>query len=397
MSVFAALFVAWLCVIGGVLLAFRRELLAVWREPVLRVPVMIIESDDWGAGPVAPQAAALDRLADALARHHDSRGCHPVMTLALVLAVPDGQAIAAQGAYRPLTLSDPVFNPIRQAIERGRARGVFALQLHGLEHYWPESLIASADPTVKAWLLAKAPGRTEALPSPLQSRWVDATVLPSRPLAADAIAQAVEAETRLYREVFGTQPAVVVPPTFVWADAVERAWAAAGVAFVVTPGLRSACRNAEGLPDCDHGPLFNGQLGQGVHYLVRDDYFEPERGHRAEDALAALARKWEARRPCLLETHRSNFVGDEDAAGRHLAEVDRLYALALARHPDLHFISTEELGRAFRDGNAAWIEDSGSVRLVAWLLRVRALRSFWKAARLTGLAWPMNLIKMTLS
>jgi len=47
---------------------------------------------------------------------------------------------------------------------------------------------------------------------------------------------------------------------------------------VVTPGLRSACRNITGLPDCDSGPIYNNQPGHGVTYLVRDDYFEPERG-----------------------------------------------------------------------------------------------------------------------
>ncbi|MCA1926328.1 MAG: hypothetical protein LDL16_08645, partial [Thiobacillus sp.] len=53
-----------------VLLAFARPLAARWREPVLRRPVLIIESDDWGAGPLA-QAGALAALADTLQRVRD--------------------------------------------------------------------------------------------------------------------------------------------------------------------------------------------------------------------------------------------------------------------------------------------------------------------------------------
>ena len=39
-----------------------------------------------------------------------------------------------------------------------------------------------------------------------------------------------------FAEVFGVTPEVVVPPTFVWTDAVESAWARAGARVVVTPG-----------------------------------------------------------------------------------------------------------------------------------------------------------------
>jgi hypothetical protein len=334
-------------------------------------------------------------LTDILSRYQDQNGRHPVMTLALVLAVPDGRAIRQDGQYHRLLLDAPLFVPVRQAIERGRAAGVFALQLHGMEHYWPAGLMASTDPAVMAWLAAESPGTTEKLPAPLQSRWVDASVLPSRPLDPSVVEAAVREETGLFQRLFGELPRVAVPPTFVWTEAVERAWAQAGVAFVVTPGLRSACRNATGLPDCDSGPIYNNQPGHGVTYLVRDDYFEPERGHRAERGVSALAHKWGERRACLIETHRSNFIGDDAVVTRSLAEVDHLYALALEHHPDLRFVSTEELGRALRDGNPDWVEKGFTARLAAWLSRARALKNYWRVARLTGLAWLMDLVAVS--
>jgi hypothetical protein len=386
----------WLSVVGATLVYFRRDLRAIWHEPVLRHPVMIIESDDWGAGPVAAQAAALRELTALLSRHRDRLGRHPVMTLALVLAVADGPAIRRDGRYHRRLLDDPLFSTVRQAIEQGRDAGVFALQLHGLEHFWPENLMTSTDPSVRNWLVDDMPGTTERLPSHLQSRWVDASVLPSRPLDSSVMEAAVTEEVEHFRGLFGTPPRVAVPPTFVWTETVERAWARAGVEFVVTPGLRSACRNAVGLPDCDSGPLYNNQPGDGVRYLVRDDYFEPERGHRAERGLAALARKWAQRRACLFETHRSNFIGDAASCSRHLAEIERLYSLALDRYVDLRFVSTEELGRAFQTGDPGLLENKTRVRLSAWLSRSRDLPVFWRWARVTGLAWFMNLVAASL-
>lgn len=393
MSILWLLPLLWVGMIASVLLYYGRSLLAQWREPVLKYPVLIIESDDWGSGPVASQAAALQEIGELLIRHRDRTGRHPVMTLALVLAVPDGPAIRRDGSYHLRRLDAPLFLPVRDAIESGRVAGVFALQLHGLEHYWPAALMASTDPAVRAWLLEDAPAKTEKLPSHLQSRWVDATYLPSSALPSADVARAVAEEVELFEQVFGVRPRVAVPPTFVWTEDVEGAWAARGVEFVVTPGLRSACRDATGLPACDSSPLHMAEVAAGITYIVRNDYFEPERGHRAERALAALASRWRQGRACLLETHRSNFISDAAVVADAIKETDRLYTMALSRFPSLRFLSTEELGRAMRHDDPVWIEHSMPARLFAWCGRIEEMTRFWRLARLTGLAWLLRALK----
>jgi hypothetical protein len=380
------LLLAWLALVAGLLIVWRSHLLGLWREPVFTAPILLVESDDWGAGPLS-QAEVLAAIADCLERHQDAFG-HPArMTLALILAMPkpDGGALT--------TLADPAQRPILDAIRNGIARGVFAPQLHGMTHFWPPALSAAAtsQPEAAAWLAA--PDFTESLPSPLQSRWVDTSSLPSRPLERCVVERAVAEETDLYAELLGAPPEVVVPPTFVWTQEVEAAWAAAGVRLVVTPGRRSTCRNADGKPACSDRDMRNGERGAGdVLYLVRDDYFEPSFGHRAEHALAALARKSALGRPCLLETHRWNFLretaGDPQAA---LAEMDELYRLALRAFPTLRFASCTELGRAIRDRDPAWIERSRGRRFTIWLRRAASLPRFGKAARLTGLLPLLNL------
>src|SRR5438034_9850370 len=101
-------------------LAYRRTLLAAWREPVLRAPVLIFESDDWGYGPLL-QAERLDRIAELLAGFRDAFGRHPVVTLGVVLAGPDTERMRADDwrIYHRVALGDARLAPVREAILRG--------------------------------------------------------------------------------------------------------------------------------------------------------------------------------------------------------------------------------------------------------------------------------------
>lgn len=376
---------AW--VLGNALLlaVYRRDLLRIWHEPVLRHPVLIIESDDWGAGPLS-QAAALRDIANVLERHRDATGRTPVLNLALVLAVPDGPAIQAGAGYRRICLDAPAFSPIVAALNAGQASGVFALQLHGLEHYWPAALMASNDAGVQAWLRQQAPTTTEHLPSPLQSRWVDAAKLPSMPHADAAIRAAVAEEMQTYTRVFGGPPKVVVPPTFVWTREVESAWAAQGIECIVTPGWRYTGRNAHGMPDGDEGPIVNGDRSGSVTYLARTDYFEPQRGRDAAHALRALEQAVTEGRVCLLENHRDNFIAEPEQHRQSLAELDKLYREALKRHADLRFLSSSELGTVLRTRDPQWIALGTPERLPFIWQRLRHAGRLWKLLTLTGLA-----------
>jgi hypothetical protein len=369
-----------------ILALFAGPVRAAWREPALRHPVLIIESDDWGPGP-ASHAPALRRLIDCLNTYRDSSGHPPVMTMGLTLSLPDSEVIIANNftAYHARPITAPAYADILSALKAGIHAGVFAPQLHGMAHYWPACLLhaVQTDSAVREWLSGGPGLETETLPSPLQSRWIDSSTLPSRPLPAAAIETAVAEEVALYREVFGAPPDVAVPPTFIWTDSVEAAWAAQGVRCIVTPGRRCGGRDANGQPDCGPPVIHNGQHGiDGTLYLVRDRYFEPERGHCAEQGLAALAEKTAEGRPCLLETHRFNFTGSgQDNA---LAQLGQLLEQALIRHPDLRFTSSAELAEQYRT-RGGWLSTSLKHRFAVWTRRIQSIPRFAKLARLSGL------------
>ena len=391
-SSIAVLIVLWIVATGASLaFAFRREVARAWREPVLAAPVLIVESDDWGYGPLE-QAERLREIAAVLGRHRDHTGRAPVMTLGVILAGPDTRRIAAHGCrrYERSMLAEPV----RAALQEGVRQGVFALQLHGMEHFWPPALIAAAERQgpVRAWLCAAPFPATEALPAALQSRWIDGSALPSKELPVEAIERAACEEAKAFEQTFGNAPSVAVPTTFIWTPAVEQAWARAGLRVVVTPGRRYGSRDAAGRPVRADAAFHNAQHSTtGMMYLVRDDYFEPSFGHGAERGLAALAAKTRAGQPALLETHRANFLGEAGKAERSLAELDRLLAAALARWPALRFMSSAELARHY-DERTGLVEIRLLPRLHCFVLRLARVSPLRKLAVASGVALPAALL-----
>ena len=386
---------AWFVITGiFVVLYGWRGMVATWREPVLRRPVLIIESDDWGPGPVE-QASALRRIADILAKFSDCDGRRPVMTLGMILATADGRKILSSGSYQRRKITTHTHGPLLDAIRDGLETRVFSIQLHGMEHFWPPALLSASktDNAVIAWLNARQESVTEDLPSPLQSRWVDGSVLPADRLDQKAVQQAVREEVATFEDIFGATPSVVVPPTFIWNEDVENAWAEAGVAVVVTPGRRFETRDSEGNPVASKAIFYNGQSGaNGLIYLVRDVYFEPSFGHTAIQAVDALFSKTHLGRPTLFETHRFNFLGTEEQNRQGFAELERLLQRAVEKNPKLAFLSSLELARLLKNRAPEWLELRFHRRLHIWIMRLGELPRLRKLAWLTGWIVPAGLL-----
>ncbi len=393
----ALLLLVWLLAVAVLGLRHRRLLAQLWAEPVLRRPVLIIESDDWGAGPLA-QTEALQKLAALLSTFSDSEGRHPKMTLGVVLAIADTEAMrrADLSVYRRLTLEHECFAELRQSMADGIEKGVFAAQLHGMEHYWPPALMQAAndDESVRQWLLSDALPQTETLPSALQSRWLDGSVLPAQQLDGALISAAVDEELALYKKIFSEPTKVVVPPTFVWNQMVEESWARGGVEVVVTPGQRYESRDENGVPCSVSEPHYNGEQAEsGLNYVVRNDYFEPSLGHDPERALQALQRKSNAGRPTLLETHRFNFVGDEKKVDSARQAVDDLLTDALRQYPAIAFLSTVQLAKVLAGRDSDWINESLLVRLRVWLVRQHQDYRLRKFFLLSGFVFIYHLLR----
>jgi hypothetical protein len=355
--------------------------------------VLILESDDWGAGPLE-QAGALEKIDHLLSGFRDQADHPAVMTLGIILEVPDGERIrqADFHAYHGLRLGLPVFDPILTAINSGIASGVYAPQLHGLTHYRPSTLldIAKTSEQVRVWLAGALPAQNELLPDALQSNWIDAGVLPPLQLSGRELETEVKQACAAYRQLFG-QPGVAVATTFIWSDQVENLWAQHGLNTVITPGRRYTSRNAQGQPDSVDAQMYNGKISPtGLLYLVRDVYFEPARGHGSERLEQGVAERTALGRPTLVEIHRCNFLGRAaDASLRALSEALRR---AMTRWPQVRFLSSAELAVVYRTNDPAWIDNRLGMQILTWARRARRLPRFAKLSRLTGLDWLLKLM-----
>lgn len=381
--------------ISGLIIVFhaRRALPIAWMEPVLKRPVLIIESDDWGAGPDL-QSESLEAIAQILAGFSDQEGRHPVMTLGIILASADGEKIKSTGSYHRQVISVDTHGSLLRAMHGGVESGVFSLQLHGLEHFWPPALMMASESnkSVKDWLYSAPVSITEDLPSHLQSRWISAASLPPKPLGNAELSRAVREEMDCFKAVFGTAPRVAVPPTFIWNKCVETAWSEGGIDVVVTPGARYESRDGTGRPSAAGGAIYNGQVSDaGAVYMVRNTYFEPSLGHTAEMAITALDSKTSLGRPTLLETHRFNFLGSDDMKTRSMEELKRFLQRALDKFPSLAFLSTDQLANILRDRDPAWVEQRLRIRLHFCIQRLGEIPRLRKLALLSGWIVPAGL------
>ena len=351
---FTLIYLIWLLA-WVVVLAWRYQemIIACWREPVLIKPVLIFESDDWGPGSDI-DADQLGFIAKLLGKYSDSVDRNPVMTLGAVLAVPDSERIKATGykCYYKNTLDEGLFSSVLKSILAGIDSRVFSVQLHGMEHYWPDNLMVALQTTegVRALLDYEYPLRTEALPNVLQSRWLKVDGQSTHPLNDNEIERAVRAEADTFTSIFQQSARVVVPPTFVWSHKVEFNWKSCGLEYLVTPGVICSGRDSQGIMRQGDQVIYNGlHSASGLLYLVRNDYFEPALGHKPAEALDAVASKTRLGRPTLLEIHRFNFCNSAAQGKDSLDALEQCIKGVLKQFPGVRFMSTAELGDIYAD------------------------------------------------
>ena len=365
------------------ILCYLKPLLARWREPVLQHPVLVLESDDWGAGPES-QAEALDSIAETLACHRDASGAPAVMTLGLVLACPRASATPELVLE---TLQEPSQAANLSAIRAGIRQGVFSPQLHGMCHFEP-TVIAG---TGMAWPVAGEAVWTETLPDALQSSLVDGRTLPTQALPFGVVEDSIRQQADLWQTLFGTRPQVAVPTTFIWTDAAEQAWRKQGVRWLVTPGRRATRRDEQGRPSgVDRQYLAGQRTDGGLMCLVRDVYFEPARGHDPVSVVAATRQRFALGRSALIEIHRGNFVGPA-AAPDSLAKLEIFLAQIRRTVPDIRFVSSASLGAGLASGDPAWVLWGLRRRLPFFVRRTREIPGFRRLARYSGLGFFMDL------
>ncbi|MBK1654994.1 hypothetical protein [Allochromatium vinosum] len=348
-----------------------------WR---CRDKILVIESDDWGSIRTSSAAAyaalvargyRLDRscwsvdaletdedllaLYEVLDRFRDRRGRPACITANMVMANPDFAAIGASafGEYAYESVAATLErSPERRGVTRlwreGMQSRCFRPQFHAREHVrW------------RPWLMALHEGSREALETfdhqmcgvPLKAsqegRSFFEPVYTDPALGADAgpeIAKMVREGIALFEAQFGFRPLSTVAPNCAWTDEAERAWAEGGVRY-----LQGGFLQYGGNGDRVRAHYLGERTRHNGRYLVRNCTFEPAKDARGDGwkrSLAEIARAFRFGTPAIVTSHRVNYVGSVDTANRErgLSQLGLLLEGVTAHWPDVHFLSSPELG-----------------------------------------------------
>lgn len=350
-----------------------------WRCPDR---ILVIESDDWGALRTSTAEAHatlascgyqmerscysvdsietdddLGQLFDLLDDFKDPRGRPACITGNMVLANPDFSAIRESGfrryVYEPVVAtlqSSPGRGGVARLWREGMAKRLFRPQFHAREHVrwweWLDALRRGSPEALRTFDL-KMCGVPLAVSKEQQSFFQPIHVdHPAPPGGNAGSTDLITQGLRLFQEQFGFRSLSTIAPNCAWTGDTESIWAQNGVRYI-QGGYQQLVVTAAGTVLRAH---YLGERSKyDGWYLVRNCTFEPSRA-AGEDywvkCLAQISRAFRLRIPAIVSSHRVNYVGSivESNRDRGLGQLRLLLEQVREKWPDVHFLSSAELG-----------------------------------------------------
>lgn len=339
-----------------------------WRT---KRPILVIESDDWGAehipGPDAIKqmegtdflpwdslsvfdgletADDVDRLCNVLNSHKDGDGNPAVMTANFIMANPDYVAIR-ESNYSSFTAKpiysgwnhEPDAKTMLQKYREGIKCGVIVPQLHGTLHFSPDE-----------WLLRLRQGDSTALKAfdlqMIGEKEVDVgigtqSMGPIYYADSEVIQQRVTEGIKIFKRTFRQDSITTIAPCYGWrSDETEQALLACGIRAMQG-------KEYQYLPDGSVRPHYIGQRGPGgILYMVRNCVLEPiSAGTTVDKCMAQICEAFSQNRPAVLCSHRVNYTSRVDVRVRDkgLAVLDGVLKQVKEKFGDVEFLSSDKL------------------------------------------------------
>jgi hypothetical protein len=346
-------------------------------EPHFNVPVVVLQSDDWGhacvesaeqqekigraridvsdpwSADALENGADVENLAALLRDFRDADGRSARLTLNFIVARPDYEAIEASDfrAYRsaPIEPADTLFDALRAADRDS----VFEVQLHGAEHVAPARwlrLLRQGAPDLRAYFAARAmppPGVVARHPG------LGAAYLPCFDSVSSAVPgpdERVRGSLRIFRSLFSRDAQGFVPPNHAWDGSLNGLLDEGGVHHLQACHIRYPTFEASETGRwraLRAGP----EPGGGVWRQTRNVDFEPiVRPERADAAIARACLLVERGIPVVINTHRINYAGaiQPDRAERGRERLGHLLSALLRTRDDVHFLGSAEYDTVLR-------------------------------------------------
>lgn len=339
-----------------------------WRS---KRPVLVIESDDWGAEHIpGPEVLAkmkkigllgsdshsmfdslettgdVDKLCGVLSSYKDGDGNPAVMTANFIMANPDYSAIKDSGyssfKSKPIDSGwnhEPEAETLLQKYREGIKSGVIVPQLHGMLHFcadiWMESLRQGDQQTLKAFDLQMIGEKEDASEIGIQS------MSPIYHSSAEAIKQLIDDGTEAFNRIFGNDSITTVAPCYGWrSDETEGLLLSRNV-------LAMQGREYQHQPDGSMKSHYLGEYGVGgILYLVRNCILEPIGANtKVEQCVGQILWAFQHDLPAIVCSHRINYTSRVASSVRDkgLAVLDGVLKQVTEKYSDVEFMSSDKL------------------------------------------------------
>lgn len=346
--------------------------------------IVVFESDDWGSIRIRSRmdydemlAAGvnldksiftkydclesntdLERLFELLSRFKDSTGRPPVFTPMCIVANPNFDAIRENGyneyVYEKLSETCnryPNHNRVIELWKEGIEKRLFVPALHGREHFnysrWMENVrvnegvkIAFDHHSSGAFLY-----KGQRIPEYLGA------FKPTHPSDFNDLKQVVIDAGRLFEEICGYKPTHFIAPNAEPAMGLDTVFSQIGIRCITNAKLRH--------PDLGDGRTRREFVWLGKYYkhidivnITRNGGFEQVQpgSDKVNDCLADIDIAFKFHKPCIISSHRVNYIGgiDEKNADFGLRKLYELLSEIIENWPDVEFMTSTELGDLIR-------------------------------------------------
>lgn len=364
----------------------------IWRS-LLSIPgfhtnrkIVVVESDDWGsirmpsrdvyekclkAGyPVdlnpferydsLASESDLNLLFDLLSSFKDKNGKHPVITANCVVANPDFSKI------RDCNFEQYYYELITETFKRypnhsrnldiwlaAKSDGLFFPQYHAREHLNVSKFMNSlqqADVDVQFGFDNEMPGSIRKGKVRNGNYFVEATHFSDAKDKRDKLNIYVEG-LGIFEKLFGYKSETITPTNYIWSNDYNKPTSDLGVKYI--QGVRKMKD-----PNAIKPIYYSRYLGKMNDFnqidLVRNCDFEPsiiKNKNVIDECLAEIQIAFFNNKPAIISSHRINYVGHIDMKNRdaNLKYLNQILKLALAKWPDIEFMTSVELGGLISD------------------------------------------------
>lgn len=347
---------------------------------LLREKLVVIESDDWGSIRMpskqvyeslkskglnlgkgeterynkfdtlaSPQD--LEELFDVLSSVKDLAGRNPVFTAVSLVANPDFKQIKdhdfTEYFWEPLSTTFADYDSSRSLDlwVKGKQMGYFHPEFHGREHVnvaaWIRALRNKDDQTLFAfeqgcWGFKREAGIVNFQaafdleePSDLEQQ---------KSIITDGLAE--------FERIHGYKARFFVPPNGPFNNELQKAAHLGGIKYLSTAKIQQEPRGNGVYKKRYH---YLGQKSKyGLRYLTRNAFFEPSAEGKdwVDSCLSEIESAFRWRKPAVISTHRVNYIGVHDPKNRErgLKQLSELLSKIVKNWPDVHFITSTELG-----------------------------------------------------